>query len=339
MKLVEVIEDNLEESLFSISLLYEWGFNEGIGKEDVEKHIKEGRIFLVFKDCEVKALLRVKVIEDPSIYKVPSVFYISGIISKEKGYGSLLMNYALFLASKTHVKKVYLAPYEDSLIPFYKKFGFKDFRPNSENFPTVLMTKDNDFTDKFCYHYSSNKFEFLKSRAQIDGVYPDDSNNTISMFLGRIPISTINAFKKEGFTPWNMKDVYEHRISIYENIDKFIGHLWLESTFPNEEFGKKHWNKDMGRCIARGKTGNKEEFKRCKKIYMSKRLKYMREKGLLVFPLEFYSSRIIEKILDGYKASLGRNLNFGSKNQYATYIPHIYTPINAPLIVSSVKKL
>ena len=56
-------------------------------------------------------------------------------------------------------------------------------------------------------------------------------------------------------------------------------------------------------------------------------------------PKNYVQSPGIKKIIDNYQKYIDRNIKYGRKEQYATYIPHIHTLIKKPLIPEEVRKI
>ncbi len=213
---------------------------------------------------------------------------------------------------------------------------------------------DNFNGNRYIYHYSERKFDSIKNREMLGLNAPVKTNNpseyikTASFLLEPIPLDIIKRYKEEGFTAWNSDSLYEYKIDILENKKRFDGSIKLTSTPEQLKYDKQHWEKTFRKNnidLTRIKNDNhyweinKEIFLKIKTKYFEDRTKFLNKIYGYLTPSSYAVSEKIKDLREENIKWLEYNLIHGDKEQYASYIPHIHTPIKKPLRPLTINKI
>jgi len=209
---------------------------------------------------------------------------------------------------------------------------------------------------QYVYHYSSQKFTEVKNRKMLGLPAPEQAsdpekyNQTVSLLPSRLTKETIQNYRSYGFKAWGQGTLYEYKISIPKNISAFPGEIRMTSTPDDLQYTRRNsfdnaFKKagiDRQRAIKDDKYYEevKEEYHKVKMEYTALKDKYVKHMISPALTSRNYSTHpYIKKIKENFDYWLEFNLRRGNKNQYASYIPHIYTKIDKPLIPETVTQI
>jgi len=209
---------------------------------------------------------------------------------------------------------------------------------------------------QYVYHYSAQKFPEVKTRAMLglpapkEASNPQQYNSTISLLPAPLSKEIILRYRQQGFKNWGKGPLYEYKISIPKNASSFYEDIKFASTPEETRYGKikpfkTFINKnglDYEKLLKDDDYWNKvkDHFNRLKKEYMDKKDKYVEHLiGTPVTSRNYATHPYIRKLIDSFDYWVNYNLKNGNKSQYATYIPHLYTPIKKPLIPDQITQI
>jgi hypothetical protein len=213
---------------------------------------------------------------------------------------------------------------------------------------------DND--QQYVYHYSALKFAEVKTRKMLglpapkEASNPDKYNQTVSLSPSPLSKDTINKYRDSGFKAWGHGPLYEYKISIPKNVSAFVGDIRLTSVpeqlaytrrYPLDKVMAKQ-GIDMQKAIKDNSYWEevKEDYLRIKREWYNDLDKYIRHMiGQALTSRNYADHPYIKKIKNSFDYWVDFNLHRGDKNQYASYIPHIHTKIDKPLIPESVQQI
>ena len=75
-----------------------------------------------------------------NMFNLDNFIFLSDLASIEKPGGKILVNHVLNIASEKSLP-VITVPRNNSLISYYKQFGFKPYYPDNKKMPSVVMIK------------------------------------------------------------------------------------------------------------------------------------------------------------------------------------------------------
>lgn len=128
--------------------IYEHSFGVKLHLSDVKTFLDKGSTILLYtREDRVVGYIRYRTpdntydIEKATGQKIPreETIALSDLASRERGCGTIMMN---DMISTVH-KFIITTPWTDSLIQYYKKFGFRSYYPNNTSYPKVTMFLDN----------------------------------------------------------------------------------------------------------------------------------------------------------------------------------------------------
>jgi len=212
----------------------------------------------------------------------------------------------------------------------------------------------------FIYHYGGPGYKELKNRRMLGLSLPKDVSNdsyldTFSAFLAPLSKDQIQKFRNSGFKAWKAVPlpIYEYKIKVSDNIDSFNGPITFTSL-PEEvssDFRNSVWAdylktkgidfKKMYEDDNYWKEIKDSYIKEAKSPIYNKLLgEWFKSKfGSEVTAQNFATHPFIRRVKKNFNKYVGQNLRKGNKNQYATFIPHIYTKIKKPIKIYSSKKI
>ena len=192
----------------------------------------------------------------------------------------------------------------------------------------------------YAYHYSATEFKSLKTYNMLSGEEDISmGENKVSMFLAPIESKHFTSLKNNGFVPYADKKIfYEHKINILDNALAFDNDIYITSSPEQIKYDEKHWDSfwDKNDGIE-NKTS--EEFSILRNEYGKLWMKEYYKIYKSLTPYKYPSNDRVFGLIFYYERYIKYNIKHGNKNQYASYIPHIHTVINKPLIVESIKKI
>jgi len=154
----------------------------------------------------------------------------------------------------------------------------------------------------------------------------------VSAFISPIKQEHIELMTNEGFKPWINNGLYIYEINLDDNKDSIIS-MSITSHPEQQEFMDKRWKK----WYDRHKYLSNDEF-------------FLAKKGLKIemaietnipqhMSLEEFKDIIVGKDWCDMDKFIKLNIEKGSKEQYASYIPHVSISISKPLKFNSMKKI
>lgn len=221
----------------------------------------------------------------------------------------------------------------------------------------AFISKDDS---DIAYHYGGPGYKELKNRKMLGlpnpiGVTRKDYGETWSAFPEPLTKEDIKKFRSSGFKTWVEVPlpIYEYKVKISDNIDAFNGPITFTSE-PQEvtkefrfgpwarylatkgiDFKKMHSNDKYWESI-KDKYMKEAESPQYRKLYEQ----WFKSKyGSPVTANNFSKHPFIKEIKKNFRKYIEKNLKDGRRDQYATYIPHIYTKIKKPLKIYEAKKI
>jgi hypothetical protein len=211
---------------------------------------------------------------------------------------------------------------------------------------------------RYIYHYSSIKFPEVRSLAMQgrQPKYPDkitdieEYRKSFSATLAPLSADWVRRFRNNGFKAWGEGPLYEYKIDILKNRDAFVPPIKITSI-PEEkrEFRNGIWAnfvKSNGINFRKMESDDKywEEIKDkymqlVRDHYREMLDKFVKSKYGFLMPENYVKSPGIQNLIKNWENYLMRNLRYGNKDQYATYLPHIHTEIRKPLIPDKITKI
>lgn len=209
---------------------------------------------------------------------------------------------------------------------------------------------------QYVYHYSAQKFTEIKNRKMLglpapeQASNPEEYNQNVSLLPAPLTRDVIENYRGHGFTAWGRGPLYEYKISIPKNMSAFPGEIRLTSTPDQLQYNRRHsFDKafsdqgiDRQRVIRDNKYWEevKDNYIEIKEKYKEAQDKYVKHMISPSLTSRNYSSHpYIKKLIDSFDFWVDFNLRKGDKSQYASYIPHIHTNIDKPLIPESVTQI
>jgi len=154
----------------------------------------------------------------------------------------------------------------------------------------------------------------------------------ISAFLEPPKQSDIDRLITAGFTPWINNGLFVHKINLDDNIDNIIS-IKITSHPEQHKFMDKYWSK----WYKKHKHLNNDDFYKAKRE-LDKQMAV--ETGIPdCMSLEEFKILASEKDWYGFSEFVTLNVEKGSKEQYATYIPHVYVAVKKPLTIEEVTEI
>jgi len=140
---------------------------------------------------------------------------------------------------------------------------------------------------------------------------------------------SIDKLISNGFKPWENNGLYIHTIDLDKNRDR-INYISITSHPEQQEYMGKHWNK----WYKGHKHLNNTDFFKAKTV-----LKELMAKDTGI-PSEMTLDEFKEISKDrnwyDFDKFVDINIKYGSKKQYASYIPHVQVSVNRGLIVERI---
>ena len=215
---------------------------------------------------------------------------------------------------------------------------------------------NNDNPQRYIYHYSAIKFSEIKNREMLGLKAPPEVsdpkayNKTFSAMMAPISPEWIRRFRANGFEAWGNGPLYEYKIDILKNRSAFVLPIKITSIpEENREFRKGVWAnfvKTKGLDFRRLESDDKywesikdDYYKLVKEYYTDLKDKFVRAHYGYLTPESYVTSPKIKKIIDNWDRWLEKNLRYGKKTQYASFIPHIHTEIRKPIVPESITKI
>ncbi len=209
---------------------------------------------------------------------------------------------------------------------------------------------------EYVYHYSANKFPVVQNLKMLglpapkEVSDPEEYNKKVSLLPSPLSKKTIKEYRGRGFKAWGSGPIYEYKISIPKNHTAFPGEIEMTSVPEGTRFEKRNpydkYFKDRGLDRPRAMKDDeyyqsvKEEYNKARNEYsknMSKYIKHMISPRLT--SRNYDTHPYIAKIKKSFDYWVDFNLRRGSKEQYASYIPHIHTEITKVLVPETVTQI
>ena len=212
----------------------------------------------------------------------------------------------------------------------------------------MIKKSDLNNTRSIVYHISNKLYKDIRplglqdnydSSKLVDAPYDKKYINEVSLFLSPITKDNVKDMRDNGFTTWGDGKLYLYVIDLDKQSKDTVSHVMLTSTPEQTVYDDTNWNKIMGsRKVINNLSA--EEFKIRFTKYTEDRSKALEYSNKEV-PLEnLYTidNDIWEDLTDMDKW-VEYNIKFGSKEQYASYIPHLIVTVTKPLKIESVSRL
>ena len=198
---------------------------------------------------------------------------------------------------------------------------------------------------RYVYHVGKKGYDVIKpggmvrtpeERKKFQEKYPAMTDNEmdiydyeINAFLGPVTKEMVLLLKNNGFINWNVDELYLYKINVTDPANKSIEYFRVTSTPEQMEYDKKHWDKMYFKykyLTDEDFEKVKNEFIKDKQNYMLKRAKYLKQFNTdTELTLAQFLNINKKRYADWCDTEKYFKLNamYGSKKQYATYIPHV----------------
>ena len=170
---------------------------------------------------------------------------------------------------------------------------------------------------EYVYHFSDNIYDFIKPRHLQDGYKYElnQENMQVSAFPWFIDYSLIELLIKSGNKVWGSIDkLYQYAISIVKNSNN-IHTINYTSSLEQREYDSMFYNRNVD--IMK---------------YKEKRNEYLYEKGIKPFSVDEFIKRDYLNRYPDVEEYFKYNAKYGSRKQYASFIPHLHIICINPLV-------
>ena len=204
------------------------------------------------------------------------------------------------------------------------------------------------------YHYSNKEYDTIKTLYQQGreheniNTFGERYSHTASFLPTSISKDLILLKRKEGFSAWGDGPLYEHRISIIDNVNIFKDkEIKFTSTPYQTKYGRKRWKSGIqaiGIDYDRMQVDD-EYWEEVKEKFLKHKEEYILARDIAlkkyeVFSIEeYFKSKYVKEYIENFDYWIKYNIKYGSKSQYASYIPHIHTELTAPAIVNDIVRI
>ena len=146
------------DELKKIMIIYKKQFKYSLTNRDIKKWFKNKDILTVVEkdsreiESTIIAFARWFIYKNSTfnkqknnevylnMFNLDNFIFLSDLASIEKPGGKVLVNHILNIASEKSLP-IITVPWNDSLISYYKQFGFKPYYPDNKKLPSVVMMK------------------------------------------------------------------------------------------------------------------------------------------------------------------------------------------------------
>ncbi len=191
---------------------------------------------------------------------------------------------------------------------------------------------------EYVYYYSNQRTAEVKS------------SDEVILFPSPISKEVIHKYRSGGFKAWGYGTLYEYKISVADNMTAFPFELNLVSTPDAFKYNRRHpidqFFKGKGIDNRRAQEDEKyyneikDKYDPLYKEYSSTRDKYVKHNIAPMLTSRNYDTHpYIKSIKESFDYWTNFNFHRGNKNEIATYISHLLTPINKPLRPVSVQQI
>jgi len=138
-KAFELKDDELKSEYQDI---YKKKFNRMLSDKELKNQMKKDHLIIDKVNNKPTSIMRYGLRKNDSyskFFKINNYVSLSDLASVKKGAGAKNMKYLI----KKSDDPIILVPWNDSLIKYYNKFGFKEYHPKDKKYPKTLMIKEN----------------------------------------------------------------------------------------------------------------------------------------------------------------------------------------------------
>jgi len=141
LSIIELNDSNINKYIRQFITLYKKKFKINLSENEAKEFYKNDTVELILNKDKVVAFVRYgerSNDEYAKFFKVKKYLSLSDLASDYHNAGKILVRRVIRKAKKLKLH-VILDPWNDDLIPYYEKLGFKAYKPENKKLPKVIM--------------------------------------------------------------------------------------------------------------------------------------------------------------------------------------------------------